>query len=119
MAVAPVIVRQRRGNGVARPHVMAPRRPVGAGLSVSEGRRAHNRESIGRVFELRCECARVHCRVAVPLVADAHRGTADRFVVAPAHFDGGVVVRAADRFFVVEPPAPPIARPLGGYGELQ
>jgi hypothetical protein len=38
----------------------------------------------------------------VPAVAESHRRGADQFVVAPAHFDDGVVVRAADRFFVVE-----------------
>jgi len=37
----------------------------------------------------------------VPAVAESHRRRADQFVVAPAHFDDGVVVRAADRFFVV------------------
>jgi hypothetical protein len=39
----------------------------------------------------------------VPAVAETHRGIGERFVVMPAHFDGGVVVRAADRFFVVDP----------------
>lgn len=34
--------------------------------------------------------------------AELHRGIAERLVVVPAHFEGGVVVRAADRFFVVE-----------------
>ena len=37
----------------------------------------------------------------------------DQFVVAPAHFDGGVVVRAADRFFVVELRGHAIRQPPG------
>jgi hypothetical protein len=44
----------------------------------------------------------VRCTGTVPAVAETHRGTADTFVMKPAHFEGGVVVRAADRFFVVE-----------------
>jgi hypothetical protein len=38
----------------------------------------------------------------VPAVAEAHRGMSGRCVVVPAHFLDGLVVRAADRFFVVE-----------------
>ena len=38
----------------------------------------------------------------MPIVAETYRRLADQFLVAPAHFDGGAVVRAADRFFVVE-----------------
>ena len=72
-------------------------------LTVSELRRADNRERIGLVAELQCECAHPNCRDTVPAVAERHRGIAERFVVMPAHFDGGVVVRAADRFFVVDP----------------
>jgi hypothetical protein len=71
-------------------------------LALSEARRASNRDRVGLVPELRCECTRPNCRHMLPTVADAHRGIADRFVVAPVHFEGGVVVRAADRFFVVE-----------------
>jgi hypothetical protein len=41
---------------------------------------------------------------------ETQRGISQRFVVTPAHFEGGVVVRAADRFFVVEP---------GGYAFVQ
>jgi len=41
----------------------------------------------------------------LPAVAETHRGSVERFVVTPAHFEGGVVVRAADRFFVVQPDA--------------
>jgi hypothetical protein len=71
-------------------------------LAVSESRRADNRERSDLVSELRCECARPNCTDTVPAVAEIHRGTADTFVMKPAHFEGGVVVRAADRFFVVE-----------------
>jgi len=72
---------------------------------VSDSRRAGNRERVGLVSELRCECGRPNCRDTVPAVAETQRGAAERFVVTPAHFEDGVVVRAADRFFVVEPDA--------------
>jgi hypothetical protein len=71
-------------------------------LALSEARRAWNRDRIGLVSGLRCECTKPSCRGRVPAVAESHRRGADQFVVAPAHFDDGVVVRAADRFFVVE-----------------
>ena len=74
-------------------------------LPVSELRRARNRQRISLVSELRCECARSNCRDTVPAVAETHRGIAERFVVTPAHFEDGVVVRAADSFFVVQPHA--------------
>jgi hypothetical protein len=72
-------------------------------LTVSESRRVANRERIGLGSDLRCECARPNCRDTVPAVAETQRGIPQRFVVTPAHFDGGLVMRAADRFFVVEP----------------
>ena len=71
--------------------------------ALSEGLRDLNREGIGLVAELRCECGQPTCTDTLPLAAESHRGTGGRFVVAPAHFHAGVVVRAADRFFVVEP----------------
>ena len=71
-------------------------------LALSEARRAWNRDRSALVSDLRCECTRPSCRGRVPAVAESHRRGADQFVVAPAHFDDGVVVRAADRFFVVE-----------------
>lgn len=69
-------------------------------LELSEARRSWNRDRAGLVSDLVCECTRPDCRSLVPAVAEQHR-RADQFVVAPAHFDTGVVVRAADRFFVV------------------
>lgn len=71
-------------------------------LALSEARRAWNRDRAGLVSHLRCECTRPGCRGRMPLVAETHRRVTDQFLVAPAHFDGGIVVRAADRFFVVE-----------------
>ena len=47
------------------------------------------------------------------LVAETHRRAADQFLVSPAHFDDGVVVRAADRFFVVELRGPIVPQPAG------
>jgi hypothetical protein len=62
-----------------------------------------NRERIALGSELRCECGQPTCTETLPLVADSHRGVADRFVVMPAHYKDGVVVRAGDHFFVVDP----------------
>jgi hypothetical protein len=70
-------------------------------LALSEARRAGNRARIGLVSELRCECARPNCTETLPGVAGTHR-SADQLLVAPAHLDGGVVARVADRFFVIE-----------------
>jgi hypothetical protein len=77
-------------------------RPSSQRLRPSEALRALNRERIGLVSELRCECGQPTCRDTLPLVAEAYRGIADLYIVMPAHFSGGVVLRAADRFFVVE-----------------
>jgi hypothetical protein len=55
------------------------------------------------VSGLRCECGAPTCTVMLPVAAERHRRSADSVIVIPAHFAGGVVVRAADRFFVVEP----------------
>jgi len=63
--------------------------------------RVGNRTRIGFVSELRCECGRSNCRETVPAVAETYRRTADHRLVMPAHANGEVVVRAADRFFVV------------------
>jgi hypothetical protein len=70
-------------------------------LALSEARGAGNRGRIGLVSELRCECTRPNCTETLPCVAGTHR-SADQLLVAPAHLDGGVVARAADRFFVIE-----------------
>jgi hypothetical protein len=70
-------------------------------LALSEARRAGDQAGIGLVSELRCECTRPHCTETLPCVAGTHR-SADQLLVAPAHLDGGVVARAADRFFVIE-----------------
>ncbi len=115
MAEAPVVAhkragRYRTGSGVVHPGPPAgfvlgaapARMRWGSALAVSEARRAWNRDRIGLVSDLRCECTRLSCRDKVPAVAETHRRVADQLVVVPAHFDGGVVVRAADRFFVVE-----------------
>jgi hypothetical protein len=72
-----------------------------AGIGASPTR-AGDREHVGLVAELRCECGRPSCTETLPAGAEAHRGMGSRFVVAPAHFNDGVVVRAADRYFVVD-----------------
>ena len=96
---------QRRGTDRARTAAPNPRskgRPLSQRLRPSEAVRALNRERIALLSEFRCECGRPTCRDTLPLVAETHRGMADRFVVRPAHFSDGAVVRAADRFFVVD-----------------
>ena len=90
--------RARRGSRASRIESRPRPRPGG---SVSEARRAWNRERIGVGSELRCECARANCRHRLPAVAESHRGTGERFIVTPEHLGGGGVVRAADLFFVV------------------
>ena len=115
MVEVPVVVLPKSGGGYrAAPSVVRPGPPSAdpilttrqwirsSPLALSEARRAWNRDRIGLVADLRCECTRPSCRGRVPADAESHRRGADQFVVAPAHFDDGVVVRAADRFFVVE-----------------
>ncbi len=82
-------------------------RRAGSGLvpALRESRRRDNRRNRGLVAELRCECAIPSCRETLPAAANYHRGTADRYIVAPAHLNGGTPVRVADRFFVISNPA--------------
>jgi hypothetical protein len=103
----------RAGAGGPAPPVMHTRsRPVSAS-GVSEARRAWNQEHFGVVPELRCECAQPDCGRTVPAGAETHRGVAGRFIITPAHLNGGMVVRAADRFFVVEPGRHALQHPQG------
>jgi hypothetical protein len=77
-----------------------------AAARVREARRAGNLERSGRAAQLRCECALPGCRETFPAAGQSYRGTAECFIVVPAHLgaaiDDGTVVGAADRFFVVE-----------------
>jgi hypothetical protein len=79
---------------------VVPRLFAAGGLS--DARRVGNRERIGFASELRCECGRVTCTATWPAAAELHRQRPECFVVVPDHVDGVVVVRAADRFFVVD-----------------
>lgn len=115
MARAPASsVRKRVGNDPFVPDAwrpiqsarLAPRARRSATRSIavpalSELRRARNRQKIGFIAELRCECAVPSCRETLPAAADGHRGAADRFIVAPAHQNGDTAVKVADRFFVI------------------
>jgi len=70
--------------------------------TLSELRRARNRQNIGLIAELRCECTVPSCGETFPAAADGHRGGAERFIVVPAHLNGDTAVKVADRFFVIE-----------------
>ena len=81
------------------------------GPSLVPARRAGNVERRGFVKRLHCECALPSCRETFPAGAESYRGAAERFIVVPAHLDAIVapanlydatVVRAADRFFVID-----------------
>ena len=72
------------------------------GPSLAPAHRAGHVERRGSVTRLRCECAAPSCRETFPAVAESSRGTAGRYIVVPAHLGDAVVVRASDRFFVVE-----------------
>jgi hypothetical protein len=89
------------GSPSARLNLATRERTRSRSLGLSEARRTSNRARIGLVSELRCECARPNCTEKLPGVAGTHRSS-DQLVVAPAHVDGGVVARGADRFFVIE-----------------
>ena len=58
-----------------------------------------NTASVG---ELPCECSRPGCRATVLIAAESHRGVVRHLIVSPLHSDRGTVVRAADRYFVLE-----------------
>jgi hypothetical protein len=76
--------------------------PTGA-TALSQARRDQNRKELGVAAYLRCECGAPACRATCPAAADGHRGLFDGFIVTPAHLGASTVVRAADRFFIVEP----------------
>ena len=87
------------------------RSPASGASAVMEARRAGNALLGVADAELRCECTLPDCRETFPAAAELCRGRADRFIVVPAHLGvvvtpanicDGRVVRAADRFFVVE-----------------
>jgi hypothetical protein len=102
---APSVVRPGSSSAdqpSAGPDLATPEWIRSSPLALSEARRAGNRDRIGLVSKLRCECGRPYCAETLPAVAETHRRVANQLVVVPAHFDGGVVARAADRFFVIE-----------------
>jgi len=105
MVEVPEVAFRRSGGDRSAPTLMRPGSaladPNCATLTLSEARRAGNRARIGLVSELRCECARPNWTETLPGVAGTHR-RADQLVVTPAHLDGGVAARIADRFFVIE-----------------
>jgi hypothetical protein len=94
--------RKRVGLGPSVPEAWQPMVPAPVS-TLSERRRAGNRTNLGRITELSCECATPSCRKTFPAGAVSHRGTANRFIVAPAHLNGETAVRVADRFIVIEP----------------
>lgn len=100
-------------RGVSRSPVFGTTMPgqIPTAAALMEARRAGNAALGASDAERWCECALPDCRAMVPAVAELCRGTADRFIVVPAHLgvvvtpagiSDGRVVRAADRFFVVD-----------------
>jgi hypothetical protein len=97
-------VRKRVSSG---PPVSAAWQPMVAAVSaLSEVRRAENRTNLGRLTELSCECAIPSCRETFPAGAVSQRGSADRFICAPALLMGDTAIRVADSFIVIEPRRP-------------
>ena len=87
----------------ALPFLKPGGRPTLASAStVRERRRAENRSRHGSTDQLHCECPQPTCQATFPADAEAYRGKAERFIIAPAHFAGDLVVAAADQFFVVD-----------------
>jgi hypothetical protein len=86
------------------------RHQLGQVTNLALARRTGNLERTGIVGRLRCECPLPECDETVPALAETHRGILEHFIVVPAHLGGLVaanalgatVVRAADRFFVVD-----------------
>jgi hypothetical protein len=54
--------------------------------------------------EFLCECARLNCKVKLPLEVERYRRRLNRFIVAVGHAERDAVVGIADRFFIVEVP---------------
>jgi hypothetical protein len=77
-------------------------RVVAVATVLAAGKRGEMDDAAPRLLELRCECGHPNCRATLPSLAETFRGRADRRLVMPAHSTGERVVRAADRFFVVE-----------------
>src|SRR5689334_16757295 len=104
MAEVPAVAFPRRGGAYrAASSIVQPKPPPAAvttreqvrssPVALREARRTWNRDRIGVAADLRCECTRPNCRDLVPAVAEKHRSAAGHFLVAPAHLDGGLVVR--------------------------
>jgi hypothetical protein len=107
-AVGTLLERPRRKR-VAKAAQGSPREQIPRKLpSLRERTRAENRDRYrgspmrSLALECRCECARLDCRVRLPLEVERHRRPGDRFLVGLAHGDADIVVGVADHFFVVE-----------------
>ena len=57
---------------------------------------------VARVPTAFCECGSARCRQTVPAAAEAYRRSPDELIVAPEHRGADEILRAADRFFIVE-----------------
>jgi hypothetical protein len=55
---------------------------------------------VARVPTAFCECGSSRCRQTIP--AAAYRRRPDQLIVAPEHRGADTIIRAADRFFIVE-----------------
>ena len=107
-AVGTLLERPRR-KGVAKAAQGSPREQIPRKLHfLRERTRAENRDRYrgspmrNLALEFRCECARLDCRVRLPLEVERHRGSGNRFIVGLAHGGADIVVGVADQFLVVE-----------------
>jgi len=102
LALAPFVSSASHPKETARLGRRAARaeKPLALAPTLSERRRAENQQNRGLAAERRCECAIPRCRKTFPAAADIHRGTADRFIVAPTHLNGRTPIKVADQFFV-------------------
>jgi hypothetical protein len=97
---------RERNRSRPRSGPMVPR----SAFALRDARRTGNRDAGAFSEQLRCECARPDCHATFPALAEVHRRDPGRFIIAPDHLAGEIVVAAADRFFVVDEPAQPAVR---------
>jgi hypothetical protein len=106
MTMSPPRPATPQSTDVRRDRPMLPLERARALQALRDARRARNRQTHGagpdETEHVRCECARVDCRVRLPFGVERHRRRSWQFIVAPSHAGADRIVGAADGFFVVE-----------------